>query len=44
MNTFWPASLRLIMALAVKKDFKMRSVDISSAFTYGELDEVIYMK
>ena len=22
----------------------MRSVDISSAFTYGELDEVIYMK
>ena len=42
--TFQPASLRLITALAAKEGFKMRSVDISSAFTYGELDEVIYMK
>ena len=41
---FRPASLRLITALAAKEGFKMRSVDISSAFTYGELDEVIYMK
>ena len=42
--TFRPAPLRLIIALAAKEGFKMRSVDISSAFTYGELDEVIYMK
>ena len=32
------------MALAAKEGFKMRSVDISSVFTYGELNEVIYMK
>jgi len=42
--TFRPASLRLITGLAAKEGFKMRSVDISSAFTYRELDEVIYMK
>jgi len=42
--TFQPASLRLITALAAKEGLKIRSVDISSAFTYGELDEVIYMK
>ena len=42
--TFRPASLCLITALAAKEGFKMRSVDIFSAFTYGELDEVIYMK
>jgi len=42
--TFQPASLRLIIALAAKEALKMCSVDISSAFTYGELDEVIYMK
>ena len=32
------------MVLAAKEGFKMRSVDIFSAFTYGELNEVIYMK
>ena len=32
------------MALAAKEGFKMHSVDTSSAFTYGELDEIIYMK
>ena len=42
--TFHPASLRLIMALAAKEGFKMRSIDISSAFTYGDLDEEIYMR
>jgi len=42
--TFQLASLRLITALAAKKGFKMHSVDISSAFTYGELDKVIYIK
>jgi len=42
--TFRPASLCLITALAAKEEFKMCSVDISSAFTYGELEEVIYIK
>src|SRR5258708_39242004 len=42
--TFRPASLRLIIALAAREGYKMRSVDISSAFTYGELEEEIYMR
>ncbi|KAF7785142.1 hypothetical protein Agabi119p4_1307 [Agaricus bisporus var. burnettii] len=42
--TFRPASLRLIVALAAREGYKMRSVDISSAFTYGELEEEIYMR
>jgi hypothetical protein len=41
--TFHPASLHLIIALAAKEGFKMHSVDISSAFTYGDLEEEIYM-
>ena len=41
---FQPASLCLITALATKEGLKIHSVDISSAFTYGELDKVIYMK
>ncbi|EKM73533.1 hypothetical protein AGABI1DRAFT_49731, partial [Agaricus bisporus var. burnettii JB137-S8] len=36
--------LRLIVALAAREGYKMRSVDISSAFTYGELEEEIYMR
>jgi hypothetical protein len=42
--TFRPASLRLIIALAAREGYKMWSVDISSAFTYGELEEEIYMR
>ncbi|KAF7779148.1 hypothetical protein Agabi119p4_3493 [Agaricus bisporus var. burnettii] len=42
--TFRPASLRLIVALAAREGYKMRSIDISSAFTYGELEEEIYMR
>ena len=42
--TFRPASLRLILALAAKEGYKLRSVDISSAFTYGDLEEEIYMR
>jgi len=43
-STFRLASLCLITALAAKEGFKIYSVDISSAFTYGELNEVIYIK
>lgn len=41
--TFRPASLRLVLALAAIRGFHMRSVDISSAFTNGDLEETIYM-
>ena len=40
---FRPATLRLIFALAALEDMKLRSVDVSSAFTNGDLDEWIYM-
>jgi hypothetical protein len=38
------ATLRLILAIAAREDLELRSVDISSAFLNGVLDEVIYMK
>lgn len=42
--TFRPATLRIIMALAATEDLELHSVDITSAFTNGDLDEEIYMK
>jgi hypothetical protein len=42
--TFRPATLRIIMALAAVEDLELRSVDITSAFTNGDLDEEIYMR
>ena len=42
--TFRPATLCIIMALAASEDLELRSVDITSAFTNGDLDEEIYMK
>ena len=42
--TFRPATLRLILALAAVEDLELRSIDISSAFINGDLDEEIYMK
>ena len=41
--TFRPATLRLVLAIAAVEDMHLRSIDISSAFTYGELEEDIYM-
>ena len=41
--TFRPATLRLVLALAAIEDMELRSVDISAAFTNGDLDETIYM-
>jgi hypothetical protein len=41
--TFRPATLRLILALAAIEDMDLRSVDISAAFTNGDLDVTIYM-
>lgn len=34
----------MIIALAAAEDLELRSVDISAAFTRGDLDETIYMK
>jgi hypothetical protein len=42
--TFRQSSLRLILALSAIEDLELRSVDISSAFLNGDLDEEIYMK
>jgi len=42
--TFRPAALRLILALAGIEDMELRSVDVTSAFPNGDLEEVIYMR
>ena len=42
--TFRPATLRLILALAAIDDLELRSVDVTSAFPNGDLEEEIYMK
>jgi len=42
--TFHPATLCIIMAMAAVEDLELRSVDITLAFTNGDLDEEIYMK
>ncbi|KAJ3489457.1 hypothetical protein NLJ89_g11528 [Agrocybe chaxingu] len=41
--TFRPATLRLILALAAIEDMHLRSVDVTSAFPNGDLEEEIYM-
>jgi transposase InsO family protein len=41
--TFRPATLRLILALAALEDMELRSIDVSAAFTNGDLDEWLYM-
>jgi len=40
----WETEGDIIMALAAVEDLELRSVDITSAFTNGDLDEEIYMK
>jgi len=42
--TFRPATLRIIMAMPAVEDLELCSVDITSAFMNGDLDEEIYMK
>jgi len=42
--TFCSATLRIIMAMAANEDVELHSVDITSAFTNGDLDEEIYME
>ena len=42
--TFRMASIRTIIALAAKHDYILHSIDISSAFLNGNLEEEIYME
>jgi Reverse transcriptase (RNA-dependent DNA polymerase)/gag-polypeptide of LTR copia-type/GAG-pre-integrase domain/Integrase core domain len=41
--TFRMASIRTIIALAARHDYHLHSIDISSAFLNGDLEEDIYM-
>jgi hypothetical protein len=41
--TFKPATLRIILALAAQHDLKLRSIDFSSAYLNGDLEEDVYM-
>jgi len=41
--TFRPATLCMILAFSAVNDLELRSVDISAAFTNGDLDEDIYI-
>src|SRR6266498_3546295 len=43
-GTVKTSTLRIIMAMAAVEDLELHSVDITSAFTNGDLDEEIYMK
>jgi hypothetical protein len=42
--TFRMASIRTILALAALNDYHLRSIDISTAFLNGDLEEDIYMQ
>ncbi|CAL1396587.1 unnamed protein product [Linum trigynum] len=39
-----PATLRLILGLAVTQDWPLHQIDIANAFLHGELQEPIYMQ
>jgi transposase InsO family protein len=47
-ETFAPVTrletIRLLMALAVEKDWEIRQIDVKTAYLYGDLAEEIYME
>ena len=39
-----PATVRLVLSIAVARDWHLRQIDISNAFLHGVLDETAYMQ
>jgi hypothetical protein len=39
-----PGSIRLVISLAMSRNWSLRQLDVQNAFLYGILDEAVYMK
>jgi hypothetical protein len=39
-----PASIRLVISLAMSRNWSLHQLDVQNAFLHGILDEAVYMK
>jgi hypothetical protein len=39
-----PGSIRLVISLAMSRNWSLRQLDVQNAFLHGILDEAVYMK